>query len=246
MNHEYKYKKMIVFEGVDGAGKTTQINMLEQYLRDNNRKVVKIHCPDYSYYTGMLIKDILQGRISDNPDDINLYAFSAMYAIDRYMVVNSIYREYFYNEDNDHDYYILMDRYTQSNLIHQGAKLIKSIDNAFNHDKDIWETTEMLLRHYGKWLYRLEYDEMKLPRPDKVLYLSIPPDISRDRVLYRGNPDIHESESYIARSAISGNFYANYYKWDIIDCYDIEHNTQKSILEVHREILDVLRRDDIL
>ena len=240
---EYAYNKMIVFEGVDGAGKSTQISLLEQYLRDNNKKVVKIHCPDYGYYTGMLIKDILKGGISDNPDDINIYAMSAMYAVDRYMVVNKTYRDYFYDSD---DYYILMDRYTQSNLIHQGAKLIQSVDNAFNHDKDIWETTEMLLRHYGKWLYRLEYDEMKLPRPDKVLYLSIPSSISRDRVLYRGNPDIHESESYIARSAKSGEFYANYYKWDIIDCYNREYNIQKSILEVHDDIVNVLKRGDII
>lgn len=227
---KYKYNKLIVFEGVDGAGKSTQINLLEMYLRKNNKKVLKIHCPDYESYPGMLIRSILNGDISNNPDDLNLYAMSLMYTIDRYIIVNKTYRDYFY----DNDYIILMDRYTQSNLIHQGAKFIKQ------HSSSIHGTLEKFMRSYGEWLLDIEYNKIGLPEPDKVIYLSIPAEESLKRVLHRGHPDIHENRDFIIRSDKSGSFYANLYNWDVINCYDRENDLIRSIDEVHSMILERL------
>ena len=234
---EYVYKKLIVIEGVDGSGKSTQAELLEEYLKKNGKKVIKIHCPDYDYYSGKSIRDMLDGKFSKDANSLNTYAISSMYSVDRYCIVNKSYRDYFLNKEYK-GYYIIMDRYTQSNLIHQGSKLVEYDSNSNYH---LLSYNSMLnLREYGNWLLDLEYTKMGLPRPDKIWYLHLPYEESYKRVVERGNTlDIHENKDFMSKSYSSGIYYANTYFWDIVECMD--GNRAKTVQEVHKDILDRLK-----
>lgn len=235
---KYSYDKLIVLEGVDGAGKSTQVNLLEQYLKQKGKKVIKIHSPNYAYYTGLLVQDMLQGYMGMNPYELNLYAVSSMYSIDRWCDVNQVYRSVFFGDDS---YIILLDRYTQSNMIHQGSKLVKKWEHDYKGESEYVEILEEMLRGYGTWLIDYEYNMLELPRPDKILYLSIPEGESYRRLVNRGARDLYESEDFIHHSIISGDFFSEYYKWDVIDCYDRENNVSKSVEDIHKIILDRLK-----
>ena len=77
-------RKMIVIEGLDGSGKSTQVELLKQKLIDNNIKLRQIKLPDYENPSSTLVKMYLGGELGDKPSDVNAYAASTFYAVDRY------------------------------------------------------------------------------------------------------------------------------------------------------------------
>ena len=143
--------KLIVIDGLDGSGKSTQSDLVAQALRQQGKKVRQISFPDYQQPSSSLVKMYLSGVFSENPDDVNAYAAGSFYAVDRY----ASYKQ-FWEKDYREGSLILATRYATSNAIHQMGKLPRSE----------WE-------NYLKWIEDFEYHKLGLPVPDLVIFLDM-------------------------------------------------------------------------
>ena len=149
--------KLIVLEGLDGSGKGTQAKLLAKHLTMTDHLVREITFPDYDSDSSALVKMYLAGQFGDKPDDVNAYAASSFYAVDRYAGYKSDWGK-FYEEGG----ILIADRYTTSNAVHQCSKL----------PPEQWDT-------FLQWLFDYEYHLLGLPAPDKVIYLQVDPAVSQ-------------------------------------------------------------------
>ena len=143
--------KLIVLEGIDGSGKTSQYRRLCARMERDQIAYNHIVFPRYEKESSALIRMYLSGEFGSNPSDVNAYAASTFYAVDRYAAYKTDWGK-LYEEGG----LILSDRYTTSNAVHQGSKL---------PDEE--------LPGFFSWLSDLEYEKMGLPKPDLVIYLEI-------------------------------------------------------------------------
>ena len=191
---------LIAIEGLDGSGKATQTARLEAVLQSRGMAVRRVTFPDYAEPSSALVKMYLDGTFGTDPGDVNAYAASTFYAVDRY----ASFRR-FWQTDYEQGTVILADRYTTSNAIYQMAKLPRAQWQAF------------LI-----WLADLEHDKMGLPRPRRTIYLDMPPEISQ-RLLtgrYHGDEsqkDIHESHLTYLRSCRNAALYAAVDRQRVLD-----------------------------
>lgn len=148
---------LIVIEGLDGSGKATSAALLEKRLTDEGKQTLKISFPDYESESSALVKMYLSGKFGDKPQDVNAYAASAFYAVDRYAGYKSSWGKKLMQGA-----WVIADRYTTSNAVHQASKLDGSERDA-----------------YLDWLYDFEFEKLGLPRPDCVIYLDVPPKVSQ-------------------------------------------------------------------
>ena len=155
--------KLIVIEGTDGSGKSTQFRLLTQRLENENIAFQKIVFPQYSEPSSALIRMYLGGEFGTNPSDVNAYAASSFYAIDRYASYKKIWGQWY-----EQGGLVICDRYTTSNAVHQASK-----------------EPEDRRQEFLKWLYDFEYDRLGLPRPDLTLYLDTHRDDREALELYR-------------------------------------------------------------
>jgi len=210
--------KLIVIEGIDGSGKSTQYKKLCQRLEDEGREFRKIVFPRYDKESSALIREYLSGGFGSNPDDVNAYAASTFYAVDRFASFKTDWGEYYNNGG-----LILSDRYTTSNACHQGSKL-----------------PEEQRRAYLDWLYNFEFDLLGLPAPSCVIYLNIDIDVSRRQMDNRQTQtntqaDIHEKNfDYLQACLEAGRSAAAVYGWHVIDC--VKNGEMRSIEDIHEEI----------
>lgn len=171
--------KIIVIDGLDGSGKHTQATLLYEYLKEKNIKCKIIDFPKYGSRTGGIVKEYLNGDIyvGDSFDD--KFKTALLYSFDR------MYNMYFVRDENNKsimDYYnegyvIVCDRYTSSNYLYM------------THDMRINEIKKFICS-----IEYVEYSNMKLPRPDISIFLSVPPEKSMELINIRGNEkDIHEN-----------------------------------------------------
>ena len=110
--------KLIVFEGLDGSGKSTQLEQFTKYLNEQNIKFRRIKLPDYDNPSSTLVKMYLNGEFGSKPTDVNAFAASAFYAVDRFAGFKSNW-----GDDYKNGSLIIADRYTTSNAVHQCSKL---------------------------------------------------------------------------------------------------------------------------
>ena len=210
--------KLIVIEGTDGSGKSTQFKLLTQRLTREGRDFRQIVLPQYSEPSSALIRMYLGGEFGQRPGDVNAYAASAFYAVDRYASFKKVWGNY-YNGGG----LVISDRYTTSNAVHQASK-------------EPPETRQRFL----KWLYEFEYDHLGLPRPDLTLYLDVPTDFTEKLLRAREQDthtkaDIHEKDTqYLATCRRMGAFAADYYGWTVISC--VRDGKIRSIEDIHEEI----------
>ncbi|PWM26621.1 MAG: thymidylate kinase [Oscillospiraceae bacterium] len=194
---------LIVLEGLDGSGKATQAALLGQALSAQGRQVRSISFPDYQSPSSALVKMYLNGEIG-SLDEVNPYAASSFYSLDRYISFMRSWRE-----DYAAGTIILADRYTTSNFCHQMGKL----------PREKWES-------YLQWLTDYEYRLLGLPAPDGVIYLDMPPAASQRLIeaRYHGDPakkDLHEANAaYLAACRRSALYSAERLGWQIIPCAD--------------------------
>ena len=210
--------KLIVIEGTDGSGKSTQFKLLSQRMELENRSFRHLVFPRYSEESSALIRLYLGGAFGTKPSDVNAYAASAFYAVDRYASYKQDWGPW-YEEGG----LIISDRYTTSNAVHQASKEEGENQIAFLH-----------------WLYDFEYDKLGLPRPDLVIYLDVPTDYTEKMMRSREaetntKADIHEQDmEYLATCRRTGRTAAEYYGWKIITC--VKDGKMRSIEDIHQEI----------
>ena len=218
--------KIIVIEGLDGSGKATQAKILADKLKSRGLKVKKLEFPDYSNPSSSLVQMYLNGNFGDKPEDVNAYAASAFYAVDR---VASYLQ--FWKKDHDEGTVILSDRYATSNIIYQMAKVDEN-------DRD----------SFIDWQSDFEYSKLGIPKPDKVIYLDVDPDISQKLMekRYGGDKskmDLHERNvKFLLDCRKSALYAAQKCGWTVINC--CENGKIKSIEVIAEEIEEAI--SDIL
>ena len=196
--------KLFVIEGLDGCGKSTQLEMLKSKT-DNNTRFISF--PNYDSASGQIIKDYLSGKFVEENGRAGAYTASSFYAVDRYIS---------YKTDWEKDYQagktIIAARYTSSNAIYQMTKL----------DKSQWD-------EYLSWLEDYEYEKFGIPRPDKVVFLDMPIEVSQKLLSsrYGGNEDkkdIHERNVDFLKACREAALYTAERKgWFILPCSDGEN-----------------------
>lgn len=215
--------KMIVFEGTDGSGKTTQFTLLSRRLQAMGIDFKKMDFPQYSEPSSALIRMYLGGEFGTRPADVNAYAASTFYAVDRYASYRKVWGEYYKNGG-----LMLSNRYTTSNAVHQASKVPL-------------ERREEFFR----WLYDFEYKHLELPEPDIVIYLDVPTELTGEMLRTREektqtHADIHEQNmDYLRICRETGLQAAHFYGWTIIDC--ARDGKMRSIEDIHNEIFALVQ-----
>lgn len=209
---------LVVLEGLDGSGKTTQVGLLEEALKMRG-PVRLVSFPDYDSPSSALVKMYLHGDFGGSPEDVNPYAAGTFYAVDRYAS---------YRRDWERDYQngtlILAARYATSNLLYQMGKLPRSQ----------WEG-------YMAWVEDLEYGKLGLPRPDRVVLLDMPVEVSQG-LLYRrykgdgSRRDIHERDvGFLESCAECAHFAAERLGWRVVEC--ARDGEALGVEEIHRRVM---------
>lgn len=212
--------KLIVIEGTDGSGKSTQFRLLSEHLQQDAIAFQRLVFPRYDQESSALIRMYLGGQFGTKPSDVNAYAASAFYAVDRYASYKSDWGPWYESGG-----LVLSDRYTTSNAVHQASKEPEEKQSAFL-----------------QWLYDFEYDKLGLPRPDLVIYLDVPTEFTEKLLRHREQDtntqaDIHEKDmQYLATCRKTGRTAADYYGWTVIHC--VENGAMRSIEDIHREIYE--------
>ena len=193
--------KLIVIDGLDGSGKTTQFDIISKLLEEKH-DVKAISFPEYDKPSSARVKMYLNGEIAKNAAEVNAYAASSFYAVDRYASYKIYWEENYKNGD-----VILASRYVSSNAIHQMGKL----------PENEWDD-------YLKWLEDYEYGKLGLPRPDCVIFLDMPVEISQRLMTSRYNgdeskKDIHEANvEYLKGCRRTALYAAGKCGWHIVEC----------------------------
>jgi dTMP kinase len=211
--------RLIVIEGTDGSGKSTQFAKLCDRAKAEGIPFQRLVFPQYQEESSALIRMYLAGEFGTHPGDVNPYAASAFYAVDRYASWKKVWQRHY-----EAGGLVLADRYTTSNAVHQTSKLPE-------------EEREPFLR----WLADFEYRRLGLPQPDLVLYLDMPTDRA-DQLLRQREAatntkgDIHETDlAYLASCRSAAHQAAKLQGWQVISCLDREGNL-RSIDALHQEI----------
>ena len=217
--------KLIVIEGVDSSGKETQTKLLFEYIKNLGIDAQKVSFPDYESDFCMPVKKYLAGDLGNNPSDVNAYAASSFYAIDRYASFKKDWGS-FYNDGG----VIVCDRYVTSNIVHQAMKI--------DGDK-----TEFI-----NWLSDYEYNKLELPKPDLVIFLDMPPEAARELMKNRANKitgkeekDIHEkNKDYLTKAYNNAVSVAENQGWHRIAC--ARGLNVRTIEDIHNEIVKIAKK----
>lgn len=213
--------KLIVIEGLDGSGKATQSNLLYEKLLAEGKPVRKVSFPDYESDSSALVKMYLAGDFGKDPGDVNAYAASSFFAVDRFASYKSDWGRFYEGGG-----IVIADRYTTSNAIHQCSKLLR----------EEWDG-------FINWLFDFEFNLMGIPAPDKVIYLQVDPKVSQKlmSIRYQGDEskkDIHESNlEYLAKSREAAQYCADKLGWATVKCDD--GDAMRSIAQIHQDILEL-------
>jgi dTMP kinase len=196
--------KLIVIEGTDGSGKATQLGLLCERLKKEKVKFITSDFPRYGNPSSHFVEKYLRGEYGSSAD-LGSYVPSYFYALDRFDASFDIKR----NLGNG--VCVISNRYTTSNMGHQTGK----IKNKSKRDS------------FLSWLKNLEYKELKIPKPDAVILLSLSPEIGqklvdqkKKREYTKGKKrDIHEADIKHLKQAFDAYHYvAKKDKWIVIDC----------------------------
>lgn len=190
---------IIVIEGTDGSGKQTQSTKLYERLKAEGIDVIKQSFPNYDSQSSAPVKMYLGGELCEQADELNAYQSSSLFAVDRLCT---------YQKDLKAHYeaggVIILDRYTQSNMLHQACKI-----------KDLQESEKFLA-----WLEDFEFNKLQLPKPNKVIFLDMPPKMSiklaheRKDLKAGTTQDIHEKDArHLNQAYKTGKDIAEKYGW---------------------------------
>jgi dTMP kinase len=214
--------KLIIMEGLDGSGKSTQTALLEEYLTNRGVQFKKIKLPDYDSKSSTLVNMYLGGEFGRDANAVNPYAAGAFYAVDRF--ASFVLK---WKQDYENGVVILADRYATSNSIYQMEKL----------DKSEWD-------EYLDWSADFEYNKIGIPKPDLVIFLDMPIEISQKLMTKRydgneGKKDVHEANvEFLKKCRNSALYAAQKQGWKVISC--AENDNPRTIEEIHNEIVEIV------
>lgn len=217
--------KIIVIEGTDCSGKETQSKLLEKKLNDEGKKCIRFGFPMYETPTGKIVggaylgkPEICEGFFPEGSPNVDPYVSCLYYAADRRYNIGKI------NEYLEKDYFVILDRYTTSNLAHQGSK-IKDKDARF----DMYQ-----------WIDKLEYWLLKLPKPDKTIFLHMPYEYSCELKKNRENLDENEKdENHLKHAEETYIELSELYNWNRVEC--IRDNQVRAIEDIGEEVYQLVK-----
>ena len=220
--------KLIVIDGIDGAGKATQTKILIRHLKKLKYKTATLDFPRYyDNFFGKMIGRFLNNEFGDAPKT-SPYLASVLYAADRWEAKNKI--EKWLKEGK----IVILDRYSSSNQIHQGGKI-----------SDPKKRKEFL-----NWLEEMEFNVFKIPKPDLIIFLNVPYKISKKlltKKVSRGyiksakNDKVEKSRVYQESSyQQSLNLVKKYNNWLEINC--VKNNELLSPKEISDLIWNKLKK----
>ncbi len=206
--------RLFVIEGIDGSGKSTQLTRLKDAFERDGREYMAVRFPQYDKRSSELVRMYLAGEFGTDPDDVNAYAASSFYAVDRFASFKTQWEGSYWRGVT-----IICDRYTTSNAVHQAGKLEGGARE-----------------EYLRWLFDYEYSRLKLPRPDAVFYLDMPVDTAVRLIGERkGKPDIHENDiEYLRRCREAALLVCEIDNWHRVPC--VENGRLRTEDEIHTEI----------
>ena len=182
---EKRNGKLIVIEGTDGSGKATQTRLLVYRLKQLGYKVETLSFPQYNTKSAGLIENYLSGKYG-SADEVRPHIASLFFATDRYDASFKI------KEWLAAGRIVVLDRYTASNMAHQGGKI----------------SDRQKRNEFYDWLFQLENNLLQIPKPDIYLILHVEAEIAQKLAKLRKNPDwqgkerdIHEEEINHLRQA---------------------------------------------
>ncbi len=212
--------KIFVIEGTDGSGKQTQTKLLVEYLKQKGKKVITQSFPNYASPSSAPVKMYLQGDLGEFATDTNAYQSSVLFAVDRFCTLKQLQSQI------DQGVYVVFDRYTSSNMLHQACKIE-------NENERI---------NFLKWLNTFEFELLGLPAPDKIYFLDIPPEISialahaRNTLKAGTQKDIHEQdENFLIKSYNCGKQICKMFDWEVINCVN-NNGELRCIEDISNEI----------
>lgn len=216
---------LIVIEGVDASGKATQTKCLAEHYQAMGKTVRVITFPNYESDSSAPARMYLSGALGETADSVSPYAASALFAVDRFCSYITTWRSYLDAGDT-----VIADRYVTSNFIHQASKIADMAEK------------ERFLSYQADF----EYNKLGLPKPDAVIFLDVPPEVSLALMKERENKfthgtekDIHERDSeYISRSYENAKFVADKFGFIKINCS--ENGRMKPIEEITKSIISKL------
>ncbi len=227
-----KKGKLIVIDGTDGSGKATQIELLAKTLRSEGKKIKVVDFPEYyKNFFGKFIGHCLSEQYY-NFINVHPKIASALYAADRWESSREI------NAFLEKGYIVLANRYVSANQIHQGGKI-----------KNAKKRAEFI-----KWLDEMEYKVFKIPRPNLVLYLSVPLALSIKMMKernknakrnYVGNKkDVHEVDVDFQKNSRASALwlsetFPNFIK---IDCAGMGGKEIRTREDIHEEVLNKVKK----
>ncbi len=217
--------KLIIIEGLDGCGKSTQTKLLENFFESENIRYKKIKLPDYDSPSSTLVNMYLAGEFGKSAEDVNAYAAGAFYAVDRFASYKLNWKK-----DYDEGTLILADRYATSNSIYQMEKL----------PTDEWDS-------YLDWSEDFEYNKIGIPKPDLVIFLDMPVEISQKLMTsrYDGNEakkDVHEANvQFLNNCRKSALYTAKKQGWNVVPCSD--GSAPLSIDMIHNRIIEIVKEE---
>ena len=220
-----KQGKLIIIEAGDGSGKATQTKALYEHLVADGKRVHRVEFPDYGSDSSALVRMYLGGRFGEHADDVNAYAASTFFAVDRYASFQLKWKKYYEAGD-----IILADRYTTSNMVHQAVKL----------------TDETERNDFLDWLWNFEFGKLGLPVPDLVVFLDMDPAVSDRLIAARAKAtqqdrDIHEKDrSYLHRCHTAYEVLAEKYGWQRIRCSS--YGEPRNREEIHQDVYAAVKK----
>ncbi len=216
--------KLIVFEGTDGSGKATQAGLLCQHLEREGVPFREIDFPRYGKPSAAMVQEYLNGNLGKRPGDVSAYAASLFFSMDRYASYKQDWGG-FYESGG----LVVANRYTTSNAVHQASKL-----------------PEEARKEYLDWLFDLEYNKLGLPRPDLVLYLDMPTEITermmRQREQATGtHADIHEQdETYLKNCRANAKEVVKDCGWTVINC--ASDGVPRTVEDIHAQVYRIVKK----
>ena len=213
---------LIAIEGTDGSGKQTQAELLQKELKRRYGQCELISFPNYASNSSALVKMYLNGDLGDI-NHLDAYQVNSLYAVDR-MCSMETYKNILMNGG-----YLVCDRYTQSSMIYQSAQ----IEDKLQKDK------------FLNYVDNFEFNLLKIPRPDIIIFLKVPIEVSLKLMKERGTNksglkhDIFEDNTERLTKIYHNSIHvAQKFNWKIIEC--CENGQMKSKEAIHKEILNAL------